>query len=974
MVNTTQSNPGDFWHETSRYGVIHYSTEKQQVKATCLLIFVHGLFGNSIATWGQMPRWVLENADLEMNVLSFSYPSKLWHRTSISQAAYDLQTWIETEFGDFRHLIFVTHSTGGLVVKQLLNQAYVSTQSYSLWGKARQVINIAVPHSGGSPFLTTAISMFYALIYPLLVPMLRLARFLSQGKKDWGRNSIISALRWGNRWLLELDRQFYNFLKESLDSQQLTPVIVDIFAESDQSVPQPSDQSRRQIYIRGTHKTVKIPQRSNAPIVGMVANIVRQYRQDISLTVVDRSLMRIAEVNHAANFKMLIQSTAQPESLNDSALIPTATTGGGGSQNDVYQFVTDRVKATSDHPTRIVVKGSGGVGKSTVLRMITWRLGRDYLASPTTAPIPLFIPLQQITLVDISEHTYSWEGLWAWWLDWAQSLFPEENCTMEWLEKKFETEPVAIILDGLDDFLVNHSSLSLSTIVKLLRLAVHKYSSNTKLSIVIAIRNDIHGLDRLADDPSATYEILPLSQQQAIETFPACKTWLSSVQDKRLLEKILIPLVLNNYRPPTNQRLESSTLTQTSILNQIVETFLRNSRLVGTRLTNTNFVELEHLFIALSIVAWLFFYKSRGEIHSDDLCAEAVQFRKRWQQYFTNQGQSRESEDFITACTVIEDVKLCTLLLNSDVFLSTGPEKFRFTHRSWQELLLARFFINCIRYRNFDDFGSVKLYSGIYRMAGEMYQGPAITAEQVQCSIDTWRDTGNTYVTGNFIGFLSWTITPIDAQAIQLLVDEFENFMGLSRVILIGGLGYRLLVNDPCDPSIGDIRRALFPKFIEYSNPPICRIFAPVASSLAWCYQKAFSQLFDIPEPCNPWPELNFDDALTLKILPMVATTTEDTPSLTDQSKSLQQALLTPILDTYQHPQYVIRAVHYLYILVIAEKHRVHAFAVSQELPLLLAPGSEFESLVAAFDLVPELMDLYRRCQQKHNKLELILN
>ena len=99
----------------------------------------------------------------------------------------------------------------------------------------------------------------------------------------------------------------------------------------------------------------------------------------------------------------------------------------------------------------------------------------------------------------------------------------------------------------------------------------------------------------------------------------------------------------------------------------------------------------------------------------------------------------------------------------------------------------------------------------------------------------------------------------------------------------------------------------------------------------------------------------------------------DDKPSLTDQSKSLQQALLTLILDTYQHPQYVIRAVHYLYILVIAEKHRVHAFVVSQELPLLLAQGSDFENLVAAFDLVPEVMDLYRSCQQLHRKLELVI-
>ena len=301
----------DFWHDTSRYGVIHYSAEEQQRKTACLLVFVHGLFGDARATWGKMPSWVLENANLETIVLSFPYPSKLWQRASISQAAYDLQTWIETEFAGFRHIIFVTHSTGGLVVKQLLSQSYQSSQSEGLWRKTRQVINIAVPHTGGSPILTSAINVFYALGYPLLAPVFGLSRFLSQGKKDWGRNRIIPALRWKNRWLLELDHQFSNFLRKSLDSQQPTPVIVDICAESDQSVPQLSDQSKRRIRIRGTHKSVKIPQRSNAPIVGIVASIVRQYPQDISLIVVDQTLKRITEVNHGANFVSLITKVSE---------------------------------------------------------------------------------------------------------------------------------------------------------------------------------------------------------------------------------------------------------------------------------------------------------------------------------------------------------------------------------------------------------------------------------------------------------------------------------------------------------------------------------------------------------------------------------------------------------------------------------------------------------------------------------------
>lgn len=974
MPKINKSTSGKFWHDSSRYGVIHYASGsgEDRENSVSLLIFVHGILGNANSTWGEMPAWVLRNAGLEMDVVSFSYPSKPWHRTSIAQAAYDLKTWIATEFPDYRHFIFVTHSTGGLVVKQLLTQDYQASQGFGLWGETRQVINIAVPHFGGSPLLTKSANACYQVIYPCLVPVFGLARFISQGKKDWGRNSIIPALRWKNRWLLDLDAQYLDFLKQSLESNQPTPANVDIYAESDQSVPEFNDQSRQLIHIRGTHKTVKIPRRANAPIVGIVAKIISNYPQDISLSVVDRIMIRIRAGNQAAGFKALIGNVHTPDATDDLMPTPTILTGDFGSQDDVCQYVVKRITSANDRPTRIVVTGAGGVGKSTVMRMITWQLGCSYLANPASMPMPLLIPLQQVTATDFSDQTYTWERLWAWWLHWAHSLFPEDNCTMAWLEHKFNTRPVAIILDGLDDFLVNHSSISLSTIVNLLRLAVHTYSSNTALSIIVAVRNDVHGLGRLADDPSATYEILPLSKQQAIEYFPACKTWVSTVDNPKLLEKILTPLVLNNYQPTAIQSLDSKNITSAQILNQIIETFLRNSRLVGRHLKANQFVEMEHLFISLSIIAWLFFYKSRGEIHRETLSREASELRQRWQQYFIDRGCIREGEGFIIACEVIESEALCTLLLNSDVFMSTGPMMFRFTHRSWQELLLARFFLNCIRYQYFDDFGSVKMYAGIYRMAGEMYQGPAINSEQVQRVLDTWRALDNTCVTANFIGFLSWTVTPIDAQAMNLLLEEFKNFRGLSRTILIGGLGYRIMVNNPQDPSINDIRQAVFPKFIEYSNPDCCDFFAPVAFSLAWCYQKAFAKLFNIPAPINPWPELHFADEFTIKIVSMVSTVTDGKPILTDSAKSLQQAMLTPIMETYQYPEYIIRAVHYLYVLVLAEKYRVHAFAVSQELPLLLAPGSDFEKLVAAFDLVPEVGDLYRSCQQLHFNLELV--
>ena len=197
-----------FWSEDSRYGVIHRSDGN---KSTCLLVFVHGLFGNCRGTWRRMPEWVLERCGCDMDVVSFDYPAQWWQRTSVPQAADDLRTLLETEFGSHRQILFVTHSTGGLVVKQMLKQSFLTlnegitqqestiASSTSIWLRCRRVINIAVPHSGGSPFMTAILKVVYLSLYPFLWPFLRLVRFVSQGKKDWGKNDLLIVLRWKTR-------------------------------------------------------------------------------------------------------------------------------------------------------------------------------------------------------------------------------------------------------------------------------------------------------------------------------------------------------------------------------------------------------------------------------------------------------------------------------------------------------------------------------------------------------------------------------------------------------------------------------------------------------------------------------------------------------------------------------------------------------------------------------------------------------
>ncbi|MGH6634606.1 MAG: hypothetical protein ACRED0_00190, partial [Gammaproteobacteria bacterium] len=714
-----------FWTSTSKYGIAHKANRGSQSMAPgCLLVFVHGIFGDCGRTWGKVPEWILDSCGIDVDTVSFAYPSQIWERSSIPLAAEDLRIWLQTEFGDHRHLLFVTHSTGGLVVKQMLKQAYQEIKaqldnggfdsSSSLWLRTRHVINIAVPHSGGSPFITAFAKITYHSVFPLMSPFLKLARFVTQGQKDWGWNDILITLRWRNPWLLELEAGFLEQQKASNARDLPYPMVHDIYAKSDLSVPIVTDPNQCDLCFRGTHKSVKVPRQAGDPVVAIVAQFVSRYGSDIGLTVTDISLGRIAEVNKVTSVKSLI---GQWESAQNNPP-PSLEAAFSGTQTEIRDAVLARIDTGGERPRQMVITGAAGVGKSLVVRMIAWRLGREYLSSGlNNRPLPLFIPLQQVTLTELTEDLDLWSILWRWWVNWAHSLYslPENN--MDWLESRLQRTPVTVFLDGVDDFLVNHPTIGLSTVSTMLRQAANRYRSNSRLSFVVAIRAGFPGLQRLADDPKDIFEVLRLSEAQAERFFPACKAWLPDIDDRELVNLILTPLSLSNYEPERDAAFGSESLTRCSVLGQTIRTIIRRSNLVGVRAKATRVVEIDHLLCALTLIAWLFFHKSRGEISTEVLQTEARAVSKQWESFFSQHGAESDVRDVIMGFRLVGDPETCNALLQRTVFLATGPEKVRFSHRHWQEFLLAQYFALCLEWGHVEDFGVTAFNSHIYRMA-----------------------------------------------------------------------------------------------------------------------------------------------------------------------------------------------------------------------------------------------------------------
>lgn len=129
------------------------------------VVFFHGLGGHPVDTWKQegkdetfWPKWLF--ADLpDLNIYSFSYPAAPtdWqgHATSLVERADNALEHLLTvpDLADGQ-LVFICHSLGGLIVKQLVRRAAELApgrqEADSLLKRLRGVVFIGTPHAGSS--------------------------------------------------------------------------------------------------------------------------------------------------------------------------------------------------------------------------------------------------------------------------------------------------------------------------------------------------------------------------------------------------------------------------------------------------------------------------------------------------------------------------------------------------------------------------------------------------------------------------------------------------------------------------------------------------------------------------------------------------------------------------------------------------------------------------------------------------------
>ncbi|WP_054969877.1 hypothetical protein [Alicyclobacillus ferrooxydans] len=176
------------------------------------MIFVHGLGGDPFATWRQgnnsesfWPKWLGDEfSDVGVWSLGYAASATKWGRvlgmfcTKQRDSGYSmslpdrarqvLDLFVQNDIGN-RPIMFVCHSLGGLLVKQVLRISYDSFETNaerSVFENTRAVLFLATPHNGAE--LATQLGSFRAMFPTVSIRDLRAHDPHLRDLFEWYRN------------------------------------------------------------------------------------------------------------------------------------------------------------------------------------------------------------------------------------------------------------------------------------------------------------------------------------------------------------------------------------------------------------------------------------------------------------------------------------------------------------------------------------------------------------------------------------------------------------------------------------------------------------------------------------------------------------------------------------------------------------------------------------------------------------------
>jgi hypothetical protein len=541
-----------------------------------LLVYLHGLNSNS-KSLRKLGGYLTSGFTARPDAFYFEYPSKWYHKADYRTAVEHLRNTLTTgKYRSYRHLCFIGHSTGGLIVKSLLTSKREDIKNAIEKGnidpysgewivfRTRRIINIGVPHRGsqvaGYPQYFVFLLVGWWLVVLLGVGSYVAAIFGKGSKRPFGFNRIPWDLTFGSSGLGTLANDVRTWMSELCGEGLPRPSVIDFVGDNDrvarahdmQDKPAVDPDAPRIINVPGSHSSMKLPTKPDDAIVTNSKSFINEVLKDSAgssdvgmfATAMDRTICLTRRVdNHFSISRLTETSNAEPplgygERTIDSEYDERVLDGSWvGAQLQVFSELRKQISKPSNGIERFLVIGAAGVGKSAVLRRLGSALAVDATRGACDTPVPVVIPLHRYRAPSPkpgseSQNILSWENLGLWWCQWSddearkavetsQAVASNGSITSlsyDWLNRQVLSRSCVLIIDGIDDFLVRHPWLTIDGVLSMLD-EMQKSYTGPGLRIVLGLRSS-HALPGITKSHNV-FQISRLTKKQA-DIFHMC--------------------------------------------------------------------------------------------------------------------------------------------------------------------------------------------------------------------------------------------------------------------------------------------------------------------------------------------------------------------------------------------------------------------------------------------------------------------
>ena len=928
-----------------------------------LMVFVHGVNTSHLTTWKHLPDWLQDTLQVPIEQYIFDYPSRPWHETSIESAANKLAQDVQSGFPNARNIIFVAHSTGGLVIKKMLldrrdsamhalgKLAFESRAIPSLWHKTRLILNFDVPHHGGDQWLTSWTSHLHSwwrLAFRCIGPAVRVYNLLGRGP-NWGTNQIIDELR-SRRDLEILEQRYLSAVAEFRRRRLPTPLSRELIArirgviDSTEGLTPHTDEggfealtdtSGRILYqLPGNHSDLKWPTSRGDRCMKVCTQLLAKYQRPLDTVLAEKTLSRLL-----FNDRRRVDVLAGEGRMGDKPQTSSRTTT--DSQIPQRAALENSLSLLKDGVTPVVLTGAPGVGKTTVIRMAARTLCLSFLqALQSHRPLPILFLLQDFSIKELQEGSSTRplraESIWHFLLDtWAARVsrfLPMHTDRIRHLvQNRMEKYPTYLIIDGVDEFLQLHPRVTLGH----LRSALDLHQSKDTVRALVAIRFSYQNIDRLVKPGGACLTLGELTEREASQLFPDIWQDPGIAQDPTARRFLANPLFASALAAQPNLIRGSHFRSRAALFTFVLDTIVSKSQVPDDRWP------ISAWNVALMMLARVLFARFRPSLERRELQSAALDLVQRWSEYFESSHHSTRPlfDDLRKAREILSDGSGFDRILNRTVFEPTLDDRWKIYHLELRDYLVAQYLAWCIRTGFVADLQERAHTAEIFHLAGELLNDIRITPQLVASIARQTIQCQNWFIFGNFGAVVGNASMDIEGPAVNELLSslstaevqhfptskvaqllkETPSYMDPTiRHIMLSNWGFRAL-RQHNDASAASLRRGLTEILPAYLGAS--RYGNVVTRSLAWCYLQEFHEEFKTPVP-SALPEdevLSARDEHVQQGAAVVASPAEDRDL---HYRSFQVGFLRVVRSVSNEQRRVIMAVHYLYCLASAHRRR----------------------------------------------------